>query len=272
MMRRRGLSLVEILVAIVLLGIVGAGVTRMLQSQMRYFSRTTNARDARTVSRNALNLMRSEMRMIEPNGIVAAARDSIVVRLPYATGLNCSLSTGTFVPVDSLTWATAVYAGYAWRDTVLNSAYAYVATGGTAPAAGLSTSCTLAGLDVIPGGNQLVLAPAIPTGVVGAPLLLYQTIKYKIGASTLVSGRTAVWREVTGGAAEEIAVPFDTSTHFRFYEAGNTTPQDAVPASLNQIAGLELVLVGESERSSPGTGAPESRESRVAIFFRNSVQ
>lgn len=271
MMRRRGLSLVEILVAIVLLGIVGAGVTRMLQSQMRYFSRTTNARDARTVSRNALNLMRSEMRMIEPNGIVAAARDSIVVRLPYAAGLNCSLSTGTFVPVDSLTWATAVFAGYAWRDTIVNSAYTYVASG-TAPVVGAATSCTLAGLDVIPDGNQLVLAPAIPTAVVGAPLFLYQTIKYKIAASTLVSGRTAVWREVTGGASEEIAVPFDTSTHFRFYEAGNTTPQDAVPASLNQIAGLELVLVGESERSSPGTGAPESRESRVAIFFRNSVQ
>lgn len=36
-MRRRGLSLVEVLIAIVLLGIVGAGITRMLSSQLRFF-------------------------------------------------------------------------------------------------------------------------------------------------------------------------------------------------------------------------------------------
>lgn len=223
------------------------------------------------VSRNALNLMRAEMRMIEPSGIVAAGRDSIMVRVPYAAGLNCSVNTGTFVAVDSLTLATAAFAGYAWRDTTVNSAYTYVATG-TAPTAGLDASCAGVGLAVIPGGMQLILSPAVGTAVVGAPLLLYQIVNYKIAASTLVPGRTAIWRIVTGGASEEIAVPFDTSSRFRFYIAGATTAQDAAPGVLSTIAGLELVLVGESERSSPGTGEPESAASRVAIFFRNSVQ
>ena len=267
--RRRGLSLVELLIAVVLLGIVGAGITRMLQSQMRFFARATNAREARSVGRNALNLMTAEMKMIEPRGIVAASTDSITIRLPYATGLMCSANTGTFVGIDSLTQATAVYAGYAWKDTLSTATYAYVVSG-TAPTAGLAALCTGVGLAVVPGGRQLILA-AIPTAVVGAPLMLFQTVTYKIAASTLVTGRTAIWRRVTGGATEEIAVPFDAGSYFRFY-VGGTAAQDAVPGTLNTMTGLELVLVGESERNSPGTNAPESSEARVAIFFRNSVQ
>jgi prepilin-type N-terminal cleavage/methylation domain-containing protein len=268
---RRGLSLVELLIAVVLLGIVGAGITRMLQSQMRYFSRTTNAQEARSVSRNALNLLRSELRMVEPLGIVAASADSLTVRLPYATGLNCSLSTGTFAAIDSLTQATAVFAGYAWKDTISSSTYNYVASA-TAPAAGLPASCTTVGLAVIPGGRELILSAAIPTVVVGAPLLLYQTVTYKIAASSIVPGRTALWRRVTGGANEEIAVPFDPTTRFRFYTIGGTTAADAVPSPVTTMSGVELVLVGESERPSPGTNAPEEQATRVAVFFRNSVQ
>ncbi len=268
---RRGLSLVELLIAVVLLGIVGAGITRMLQSQMRYFSRTTNAQEARSVTRNALNLMRSELRMVEPRGVVAASAESLTVRLPYATGLNCSASTGTFAAIDSLTQATAVFAGYAWKDTLSTATYTYVASG-TAPVAGLAASCTGVGLAVIPGGRQLILSGAIPTAVVGAPLLLYQTVTYKIANSTLVPGRTALWRRVTGGANEEIAVPFDATTRFRFYTIGGTTAADAVPSPITNMSGVELVLVGESERVSPGTNAPEEQATRVAVFFRNSVQ
>lgn len=44
LMRRRGLTLVELLIAIVLLGIIGAGITRLLSSQLRFFaSRTARA-------------------------------------------------------------------------------------------------------------------------------------------------------------------------------------------------------------------------------------
>lgn len=271
MRSRRGLSLVEVLIAIVLLGIVGAGITRLLQSQMRFFSRSTNLRDARAVTRNALNIMRSEMRMIEPTGVIGASGDSLTVYLPYAMGLNCSVSTGTFIPVDSLTWATASYGGYAWRDTASNASYTYV-TSTTAPTAGLATSCSLAGMAAIPNGRNLVLSPAIPTAVVGAPLMLFQVVTYKFANSTLSPGRIALWRNVRGGASEEIAVPFDAGSGFRFYVAGATTAQDAVPSPLNTIRGVEIVLRGESERTSSGSGTPEESNARLSILFRNAVQ
>jgi prepilin-type N-terminal cleavage/methylation domain-containing protein len=271
-MRRRGLSLVEILIAIVLLGIVGAGITRMMQSQMRFFARSTNARDARAVSRNALNLVRNEMKMIEPFGIVAATADSIVVRMPIATGILCAGSTGTFAPIDSLTYATANWGGFAWRDTLATSNYTYVANT-TAPTAGLAATCTGAGLEaVIPGGLVLVLPAAPGTAIVGAPLILFQTVKYKLAASTLVPGREALWRQVGSAAAEEVATPLDAASRIRFFEGGGVTAQDAVPATLSNITGIQLVLLGESERNSPGTAAPETNTQRVSIFFRNVAQ
>jgi prepilin-type N-terminal cleavage/methylation domain-containing protein len=269
--RRRGFTLAEILVAVVLLGIVGAGMTRLLSSQMRFFQRATGARDARAVSRNALNLMRTEMRMIEPAGITAASGASITVRVPYAMGVYCAANTVTFVPVDSVTNATAVFAGYAYRDTALNAPYTYVASG-TAPAAGTVTDCTTtAAITPLTGGATLSLSPAFGVLSAGAPVLLYQTVTYSLGASTLVTGRTALWRSVAGGATEEIAVPFDASSAFRFYVSGGTTSQTAAPGTLGTISGLELVLIGESERDSPGTNAPESSTTRVSIFFRNAV-
>jgi prepilin-type N-terminal cleavage/methylation domain-containing protein len=271
MKRRRGLSLVEILIAIVLLGIVGAGITRLMQSQMRFFARSTNARDARAVSRNALNLVRDEMKMIEPYGIAAATPDSITVRLPIATGLYCSANTATFAPIDSLVYATASWGGFAWRDTTATSNYTYV-TSVTAPIAGLDASCTGVGLGVVPSGRTLILPAAPGTVIVGAPIILFQTVTYKIAASVLVPGRSALWRKAGTLAAEEVATPVDATSHIRFFESGAVTAQDAVPATLSNITGIQLVLLGESERNSPGTAAPETNTQRVSIFFRNVVQ
>jgi prepilin-type N-terminal cleavage/methylation domain-containing protein len=269
-MRRRGLSLVEVLIAIVLLGIVGAGISRLLNSQLRFFARGTNARDARAVSRNALNLTRSELRMVEPRGIVAASRDSITIRLPYAMGLYCSSSTAMFVPMDSLVFAQAQFGGYAWRDTTSGAPYTYV-TSTTAPTAGLSTACTGASLTVIPGGRVLTVSPALGVVAAGAPFFLWQTVTYRFAASSLVPGRRALWRQAGSAAAEEIAVPVDTASRFNFYTTG-TTSSTTVPGTLNTMRGIELLLYGESERTSPGKTTPEQSLQRVSILFRNAVQ
>ena len=270
MTRRRGFTLTEILIAVVMLGIVGLGISQLLVSQMRFFSRATNQRDARSVSRNALNIVRDEMRMIEPRGITAASDTSITVHVPYAMGVTCTGSATTFVPLDSLTRANAVFRGYAYRDTSLNSSYTYVAST-TAPAVGAGATCLAAGITPIAAGYSVTLSPALPSLPSGAPIFLYQTITYSLKASTLVPGRTALWREVDGGPSEEIAVPFENTAIFRFYVSGGTTSQASPPNPLNTITGIELVLVGESARSSPGTNTPESSGVRLSIFFRNAV-
>ncbi len=269
-MRRRGLTLIEVLLAIVLLGIVGVGITRMLSSQLRFFARGSAARDARSVSRNALNLTRSELRMAEPAGVLAATRDSVTIRLPYLMGLYCSASSAMFVPTDSLTLATAQYGGYAWRDTTANSAYTYV-TGTSALSVGADALCTGVGLAKIPGGTIYTVVPAMGALAPSAPFFIWQTVTYKFATSTLVPGRRALWRQAGSAAAEEVAVPLDTASRFNFYTTG-TASSTTVPSPLNTMRGLEILIYGESERTSPGRTAPEESLQRVSIFFRNAVQ
>lgn len=269
-MRRRGLSLVEVLIAIVLLGIVGAGITRMLSSQLRFFASGSNSRDARSVSRNALNLTRSELRMVEPRGILAATRDSLTIRVPYLMGLYCSASTAMFVPTDSLSLATAQYGGYAWRDTTSGSAYTYVVQT-AALSVGASALCTGVGLATIPNGTIRTVAPVLGVLAPGAPFFLWQTVTYKFATSTLVPGRRALWRRAGSAAYEEVAVPLDTASRFNFYTTG-TTSSTTVPSPLNTMRGIEILLYGESERTSPGKTTPEESLQRVSIFFRNAVQ
>jgi prepilin-type N-terminal cleavage/methylation domain-containing protein len=270
---RRGATLVELLVVIVILGIIGGSVTNLLISQTRLFAREAGGRDARAVSRNALNIVRDEMRMIEPRGIVTATDTALTVRVPYAMGVYCASNTATFVPVDSLIYAQAAYAGYAYRDTALNAAYTYVAKT-AAPTTGTASTCSSGpGITPIPNGKLLVLSPAFPSLPSGAPVLLYQTVTYALGPSTLVPGRTALWRRVAGGVSEEIAVPFQNTAIFRFYLSGAKTSQASPPAagSLHTISGIELVLTGESEKTVAGRSAPERSSVRLSIFFRNAV-
>lgn len=269
-LRRRGLTLVEVLIAMVLLGIVGVGITQLLTSQLRFFSRGANSRDARTVSRAALTLTRSELRMVEPAGIVAASRDSLRVRLPYAMGIYCASNTATFVPVDSLTWAQAQYGGYAYRTMTVGNAYTYVSTN-TAPAAGAVATCTGVGITPVPSGPLLTLSPNFPALAAASPVFLWQTVTYRFAASALISGRLALWRQAGSATAEEIAVPVDTASRFNFYTTG-TTSATAVPSPLSSMRGIEIILRGESERTSPGRAGPEESLQRVSIFFRNAVQ
>ncbi|MEN9791756.1 MAG: hypothetical protein RLZZ63_1414 [Gemmatimonadota bacterium] len=273
MTARRAFTLAELLVAIVVLGIVGLGVSRLMMSQMRFFASTAGQRDARSVSRNALNIVRDEMRMIEPRGIVLATSTAFQVRVPYAMGVYCAANTAIVAPVDSLAYASAVFQGYAYRDTAVNASYQYVAST-SAPAAGSTSTCTGAPVSISQphaGWRILALDGGALTLPAGAPVLLYQTITYELAASSIVSGRTALWRRVAGGTDEEIAVPFENTAIFRFYVAGSTSPQDAVPADISRITGLELVLVGESERRASNRATPETAPVRLSIFFRNAV-
>jgi prepilin-type N-terminal cleavage/methylation domain-containing protein len=71
--RRAGVSLVELLVAVTLLGIIGLSILRTFTSQVRLTDLQSKRLDARTVSRAPVNLFMSEARMVETgSGVVAA--------------------------------------------------------------------------------------------------------------------------------------------------------------------------------------------------------
>jgi prepilin-type N-terminal cleavage/methylation domain-containing protein len=274
---RRGLTLVELLVTMVLVAIVGAAFTRLLIYHSRFLDAQNNERQARGVSRGALNVMMSELRMVTvPNGVVAAAIDSVVVRVPYAFGVLCGssavASTISLVPMDSLAYTESGVTGYAWRDSTGN--YAYVNAAFTM-APGLATSCTAAtvGITTLTGGKVVTVTPVVPAAArPGTPIFLYRRIEYKFGASVAMPGRRALWRKnATMNTREELVAPFDASARFRFFVDGSNASQANPPILINELRGLELRLAGASDRATMSTSAPATSELQAAVFFMNRL-
>jgi hypothetical protein len=274
MRRRLGLTIIELLVTVIVLGIVGGGIVRMLTSQARFYEHQGAGRSARSISRAAVNVLLSEMRMVDaPNGVVAATATSVTLRVPYALGVYCGspggVSTISFLPADSAMLAEPGFTGYAWRGRL--GPYNYV-EGGAALALPVPGTCVAGGITPLPGGVRLAVTPVLPIGVtVGTVVLLTRRITYMFAGSAAIPGRIALWRRIEAtGAREELAAPFDATSRFRFYHLNANTAQDAVP-TLSEIRGFELVLTGASESSPRLTGAPQRAALTTSVFFRNRL-
>jgi prepilin-type N-terminal cleavage/methylation domain-containing protein len=287
LMRRRGFSLAELMVSMTIVGILGAIFTRIIVSQSRFTDQQNAIRGARTVSRQAMNILSSEIRMVQDSGgIDSASTDGKTVRLliPYRFGVNCGVlgtrNVVSMLPIDSLSLAQAVYAGYAWRKPQGNYTIVVPAdpTGTDRPVtAADATKCTGSGTDEarvrtlsIGGrsGQVLDITPTAPAALQGQILFFYQRIIYKFGASTAFPGKIGLWRIVQGGATDELMAPFDTSARFKYWTSGATASVSAPPA-LHLIRGLDVVLAAQSRYTPAGKTAPSKSTVVASLFFRN---
>jgi prepilin-type N-terminal cleavage/methylation domain-containing protein len=293
MRQRRGFTLTEILASIVIMGIVGAAITGMFLSQSRFYDQAGQSRRARYVARTAINASLSDLRMVEPTGgIVSATSTALTIDVPYALGVVCAspaglVATVAIFPTDSVLYAQAKFSGYAWRDTL--GVYTYKRTGGVGGAVLGSTitgpaTCAANNINSLPAGSRFVtIGPALPLApvlspnppaaadIAGTPVLLLHRVTYEFKASTAMPGRVALWRTIAGGQSDELVAPFDASAKFRFYVAGSSTAQSAVPSPLSNMRGVELDLNSESDRA-PSGGAIKKTKLVTAVFFNNVMR
>jgi prepilin-type N-terminal cleavage/methylation domain-containing protein len=270
---RRGASLPELLVALVVLGIIGTASVRLLMSQTSFYDVQLKQRAARNVSRAAVNMMLSDIRMVESTGgVESATSTSVTLRVPYAMGMACGtvgpVSVIALLPTDSTVVANATPAGHAWRD--VNGSYTYT-NGSVATITGGTGLCAFASISAVPGGRVIAMSPALPAGAnPGDAVFLYQRIRYEFKSSDAMPGRLALWRtDVDADTHEELAAPFEASAHFRFFQFNRDTSDATATAS--DVRGLELVLNGESRYAASGESAKERSPFRTAVFFNNRV-
>ena len=298
---RRGFTLTELITSLALLGVIGLAFVRLVVSQARFTEGQMALRNARTVSRNAMNIMLTDIRMVQDNGgLYLASRDSVSLRVPVAFGLLCVSSgasaTMQILPVDSALTAMGHFAGWAFRDSV-SGLFKYednnnnsVVPFNSIPA-GTTTICTDS--TVVLGVQRPGILPMSYTAGTtvrsskviqvhghlsvgqpnaGWPIFLYQHIVYRFQPSTAYPGRIGLFRKVRVSTndwiLDEIIAPFDSSAKFRFYVENSDVAQAAVPVDLNTVRGLELVLAGSSPRAQQGKKSAE-QALVTGVFFKN---
>ena len=173
-----GFTLVELLVAMVVMTVVGGGLAGLLISQLDFQRAEDTRRDSRSTARAALNVLTSDLRMVESEGgVAAAAPRDITVRVPYSYGVICASSPAativSLLPSDSTAFMSAGRSGWAWRDANTGS-WNYQEIALTLTVGG-AAACTAAQVAVLPAGRALTIAPGAAGLTIGTPAMLYQT-------------------------------------------------------------------------------------------------
>src|SRR5687768_7317811 len=276
---REGFTLVELLVTMVLTAVIGAAITGVFVTQARFFDAQEKVAFARGVSRGGMNMIVSELRMLEQGGgIVSATNRRITLRAPYAMGIVCGNGSGRLtvsrLPVDSVTMSDAGFAGFAYRKS--DGTFTYVETTSKPDRDQGIAVCLAASVTVMTGSTinqmgrveQFPFVPS-PAPAVGAPVFFFQRITYEFRTT---SGRVGLWRRVDSAASpgegEELVAPFDSTAKFRFYVNDSPAAQTAVPTLLHSVTGIELTLDGLSDRPERN-GTYQSVPLTTSVFFKN---
>jgi prepilin-type N-terminal cleavage/methylation domain-containing protein len=294
---RRGFSLVEVITALTILGIIGVALTKMILTQTRSFQYENSSRRARTASRSAMNILASDLRMTQDVGgldsVDVFQHRWIDLKVPVAFGILCQVNAGSaviaLVPVDSFQVASSKYGGYAVRNKAA-STYAYARAGASdtiqvVPPAPCRTNGIFADTVRVGGrvGSVVSVSPAPPAGtVVGDPAFVWHHVRYQFASSSIypdTTGRSlGLWRRLRGRAntdslREELIAPFNKDARFNYYTnppAYRDTALKVAPANMNLIRGFQIYLPAQSSDTLAGRKAPQRVNTTMSVYFKNT--
>jgi prepilin-type N-terminal cleavage/methylation domain-containing protein len=286
---RAGYTLIELLIAIAISGLLGVGVIGFLQRQQNITDFQSARQSVQQNARGAVELLSKELRAVPPGAIRTAEQNRIQFLLPRVWGVLCDtipttgsgnhwvlFPTGTF-PADFPTtpslapdWGIAIPAANgSWSTSGISS----VSTG--------TPTCN-ASFTVAAGGWEArrINYASLPGGVaVGTRVFLYQTITYEAGTDAGMGG-DHVWlkRNIGSGSTEAIAGPLGpeataSSVGLVFgYTCRNKrltiAPGNGGTTGFPLLTAVSIRVQMESERVA-GTGRPIQSDSTV-VQLRNA--
>lgn len=293
--RRRGFTLTELLITIVILGLLGSAVASLMLGQQRHFQRTSEEMTVRRNLRKAMAMLPTELQGISsPGGDISAfSSGSITFRSTIGSSLICAKGSGTQIDVPPVnttrtttsSWYTLPAAGdtvFALRNdsSGIDGDY-WSAHRITAVAASASYCPTATYTDAALDNGKLryrfSVTPALPDSVLtGGALRFTRSARYNMTQAP--SGRWYINRqEMVGGvwlANVPVAGPFVAPG------LGNTgglvlayfDSTGAVTANASRIAriGVQLRAQGNSSSGPVGTSTTIVRDSvSIGIAVRN---
>ncbi|HEU4561977.1 MAG TPA: type II secretion system protein [Longimicrobium sp.] len=276
----RGFTLIEVMVALLLAGVLATVIFQIVRGQARFATVQSAQQEVQQNARGAIEIIASELRGVQPAGLISTSRNSITFLLPRVWGVACGGAGGTtlnavFPDVPNATdvmfavntasgllgdtaragasqWAPIPDAGNLNGRAQVNSLPALnpgLGVAGsacdsvrtTAPAAGLLRAVTVTGSSL----------PRVPAG---NTVYLYQLARYEVATAT-TGGERWIYRSQglpgTTGSSQQLAGPLasDTTTGlvFTYFRSNGTqfTPGSS-RADLLQVARIGIKVAARS--------------------------
>lgn len=256
---RRGFTLIEIMVAIVLLSIVVGGLLAVVMEQERFYDGATEVMEVRENLRRIGDLIPAEMRGMAPlEGDLITMMDSMVeFRAPTGASIICTINlarTTIAVPPIALqsdagltSWASAPVLSdsmfiFDSRDSLPDSLIARGIVAAPVVGACPTTTGFTSNVTEATGAVTFVLNSALPNSVpVGAPIRFFRRVRYSLfqsptdrlwymGYRDFVPSRSPQWSAIQAVAGPLMAYGSSGATGLRF------TYRDSVGTALTSAA------------------------------------
>ena len=304
--RRAGFTLIELVIAMVLMSLVGGAIVKLLLRQQRFYNSTTDLIQTRQQIRQAAAMLPSDLRGISSIGgdIYSMADSALEFRSVFGSSVVCANIAGKLSTVPRVlatgstmtNWSRppalgdslAVYndgptlavADDGWSRYQITAVPVQVTTN---VASGCPTTTGLTRAGDISAANpsyQLTLSPAAAATItVGAAIRFFRRVRYRIYRETdnqwylgffdCLFGRVPVCN-----TSQPIAGPFQpyanngtSGVQFAYYDSTG-----AVTANALEVARISLVVRGQSGSliNLSGAGGTVFHDSlRIEVGLRN---
>ena len=253
--RRRGFTLVELMISIVLAGIVLGAIYKVLQNNQRFYRSESQVLDVEQGVRAIAQLLPSELREVDAvaGDILAMGPDSFTIRALRHPDVICSppsVASAKIVVRNSQVYGyravdptrdralvfregnPEIMSDDQWVDFGINS----VVSGATcADSTGAGTTINLTGSTTM-----------LDSVTVGSPVRTYEEVTYRLYVDSAGVGWLGVRDHVNGawGSVSPIAGPLNADSGIALSYYDSTGAVTAVPTSVAQI---RLMVRGMSE-------------------------
>jgi len=268
-----GFTLIEVLIALTISGIIAAALVSLLVGQSRFYNRTDHQLNAEQVAQATFDLLSTELRMATGSDLLAAESDSLALRFDVLQAIVCD-------PVSSS--AAAIYVFDRSANAGLAGSFVGIAVSGpyeanfayadnwnptpTATGSGPQSDCVAAG---VPGTGSTsdyleISGWTSQFGTVperGALVRAYGKLSYHIAASTFLPSGWAVWR-----GNQELVGPFESGAAFAYVRSDGSVVSSVSSSDFDDVVAVRLTATAVGDGSNP---YDVSRPVDFEVPFRN---
>jgi prepilin-type N-terminal cleavage/methylation domain-containing protein len=281
--RRAGFTLVELIIAITISGLVMGSVYQILASNQRFYQVQNQILDVQQNIRAVAQILPGELRGLDPDGgdIIALSDTAITIKAMRGLSVLCATPTAADVTAKQITIRNSLTSGYramdATRDSVLifregnpqlssddRWIHAPIAASSSVNCADGSAGTRLTLTGMANGDSLGVKSSVGDQGVLsGAPLRTFEVVNYR-----LYDDGTGAWwlgmRTYASGAwsaTSPIAGPLQANNGLAFeYRDANQN----LTATTTAVRQIRITVRGRSAQ-------PIAIPGRVAGYFQDSI-